>query len=115
MEDAPPPVAVEQVAEGSAGAASETVASDGRIVIDLMPLAPIPERCPAAAEDEIVVCAEDPDLYRYNRDFETPPQDRMDPAIVELAEGVTGHAETEQASVGGFPSNRLMARVKIKF
>ena len=44
MEDAPPPVAVEQVAEEGAGAASETVTSDGRIVIDLMPLAPIPER-----------------------------------------------------------------------
>jgi hypothetical protein len=34
---------------------------------------------------------------------------------VQIAPGVSAAAETEQADVGGFPSNRFLVRFKIKF
>jgi hypothetical protein len=34
---------------------------------------------------------------------------------VKIADGVSAGAETESVEVGGFPSNRLMLRFKMKF
>lgn len=78
----------------------------------------VPQPCQAQQADagEIVVCA--------NRDGQSPyrikqPERRPEPgapkAQVKIAEGVNAAAETEPADVGGFPSNRAMVRIKIKF
>lgn len=78
----------------------------------------VPQPCQAqrADADEIVVCA--------NRDGQSPyrikqAERRSDPGMpkaqVKIAQGVNAAAETEQADVGGFPSNRAMIRIKIKF
>jgi hypothetical protein len=68
------------------------------------------------ANDEIVVCARrpaGPHPYRINQ----PPAAQSSPskAEVQIAAGVTATAVTEQADVGGFPSNRFLVRFKIKF
>ena len=75
-------------------------------------------RCEARASstDEIVVCAPRPDVpspYRINQ----PAAAESGPskAEVQIARGVIAAAETEQADVGGFPSNRLVVRLKFKF
>ena len=73
-------------------------------------------RARASADDEIVVCARRPDganPYRINQ----PPAAQSEPskAEVRIAAGVTAAAVAEQADVGGFPSNRLLVRFKIKF
>ena len=39
----------------------------------------------------------------------------MPKAQVRLAPGVSASAETDQADVGGFPSNRMLVRLKFKF
>jgi hypothetical protein len=78
----------------------------------------IPQPCQRAEEsaEEIVVCAnrngESP--YRLQ---ETAPaeQSALPNAQVNVAEGVSVGAETEEADVGGFPSNRIMLGLKIKF
>lgn len=78
----------------------------------------LPQPCETqeSKEDEIVVCARRSDgfsPYRINQ----PMTRQSEPAKAELqlADGVNAAAETENASVGGFPSNRLMVRLKIKF
>jgi hypothetical protein len=73
-------------------------------------------RARASSNDEIVVCARRPDgpnPYRINQ----PPAAPSEPskAEVQIARGVSAAAETEQADIGGFPSNRLLVRFKIKF
>ena len=73
-------------------------------------------RARASANDEIVVCARRPDgpsPYRINQ----PPaaEAGLPKAQVQIARGVSAAAETEQADVGGWPSNRLLVRFKIKF
>ena len=117
MQDAPPPVTIEQPAEAGAAVNAETVTEDGRIIIDLVPKGADSEQCEPAANNEIVVCGEpdDPMRYRYDPNLEAGPNDGMPKAEIELAEGVNAAAETEQADVGGFPSNRIMTRIKIKF
>ena len=94
------------MAQATASAAPEGVA------------AAIPPPCQAErpAKDEIVVCAGRRDgssPYRINQ----PParEPGLPKAEVQIAEGVSATAETEQADVGGFPSNRLMVRLKIRF
>lgn len=76
----------------------------------------VPQPCePAKAGEEVVVCA--------NRSGESPyrlkqtAQKERGPAKaqVEVADGVTAGAETENVDVGGFPSNRFMLRLKMKF
>lgn len=78
----------------------------------------VPQRCGAgrSANDEIVVCVrrrEGVSPYRINQ----PPAQQTDipKAKVQLADGVSVSAVTEQADVGGFPSNRVMVRLKFKF
>ena len=81
-------------------------------------VAVVPPPCKAgrSANDEIVVCAprqEGLSPYRINP---SPTRQRELPkAEVQLAEGVSASAETEQADVGGFPANRVMVRLKFKF
>jgi hypothetical protein len=44
-----------------------------------------------------------------------PEQAALPNAEVNVAEGVSVGAETEEADVGGFVSNRAMLRLKVKF
>ena len=67
-------------------------------------------------DDEIVVCArrdEGSSPYRINQP--SPGKSDIPTAELQLADGVSAAAETENVDVGGFPSNRLMVRIKIKF
>lgn len=71
----------------------------------------------SSASDEIVVCgrrSDQPNPYRLPI---LPPEQQQGfpPADATLASGVNLGAVTEQANVGGFPSNRLMLRLRIKF
>ena len=79
---------------------------------------PIPPSCEArpAGNDEIVVCAGRRDGSSPYRISQPPArQSELPKAEVQIADGVSAGAETEQADVGGFPSNRVMVRLKIKF
>jgi hypothetical protein len=82
--------------------------------IDLLISQPCATR--TAARDEVVVCANragGPSPYRISQ----PPlsQAQMPKAEVQLADGVSVAAETEQADILGFPSNRAVLRLKLKF
>ena len=82
--------------------------------IDLL----IPQPCESQrpADGEVIVCAPAADgssPYRINQPPPAPPQ--VPKAEMQLGEGTSASAETEQVDVGGFPSNRLMVRLKIKF
>ena len=70
-----------------------------------------------ADPDEVVVCAnrngESP--YRLKQPDPPPRKNALPEAQVKIAEGVSAGAETESVDVGGFPSNRAMIRLKIKF
>jgi hypothetical protein len=95
------------------------------IIVQAASAAPLESTASAAAprceadrpvHEEIVVCAqrqEGSSPYRINQ---PPARKRGVPkAEVQLADGVAASAETEQADVGGFPSDRVMVRLKIKF
>jgi hypothetical protein len=92
----------------------QVVASGSPDAIDLT----IPPSCEAqrAASDEIIVCGRrdgEPGPYRLPQ---LPPRDPGLPrAETGIAKGVAIAGETERADVGGFPSNRAMVRLKIKF
>jgi hypothetical protein len=76
----------------------------------------IPQPCRAQSAGEVVVCAnrngESP--YRLKQPAEQA-REGLPKAEKEIAEGVSVAGETEAADVGGFPSNRAMIRLKIKF
>ncbi len=67
--------------------------------------------------NEIVVCARRADGLGPYRIKQLPPNagSGVPRAEVTLAHGVVASADTERADVGGFPSNRLMVGIKIKF
>jgi len=95
-------------------ALAQTITSVPPEKIDLT----IPRPCETqkSNDDEIVVCARRNDgssPYRVNQPM--PQRSDIPKAEVQLADGVSLGAETENADVGGFSSNRLMARLKIKF
>lgn len=79
----------------------------------------IPQPCAAqrSETDEVVVCGnrngESP--YRLKEPVAPEEGQALPKAEVKLADGVTVGAGTEQADVGGFPSNRIMLGLKIKF
>ena len=76
---------------------------------------PQPCRSEAASSDEVVVCANRKGENPY-RLLEAPPRPKGVPkAELSVAEGVSVAGETEQADVGGTPSNRVMFRLKVKF
>ena len=80
------------------------------------PTVPPPCEAERPANDEIVVCVRRPEgvsPYRINPVSGSEAQ--LPKAEVRLANGVRASAETEQALVGGFPSNRVMVRLKFKF
>mgnify|MGYP000548301382 CR=1 FL=1 len=74
----------------------------------------MPQPCAAQTGEEVVVCAkrgESP--YRLKQP--ALPVRKPAKAEMSIADGVTAAAETESADVGGFASNRLMVRLKVKF
>ena len=76
----------------------------------------IPRQCQEAKSgEEVVVCANRSGESPYR--LKQPAQKERGPAKaqVQVADGVTAGAETENVDVGGFPSNRLMLRLKMKF
>jgi hypothetical protein len=76
----------------------------------------IAQPCHAVSAGEVVVCAnrngESP--YRLKQPVEQVKKG-LPKAEKQIADGVGLAAETEAADVGGFPSNRAMIRLKIKF
>ncbi len=79
-------------------------------------LTPRPD-CPVSDSGDIVVCArKDNDQFRLktlSQRYSADPQ--RSKAETSLNANTKLSAETEAASVGGFVSNRLMARLKFKF
>ena len=76
----------------------------------------VPQPCEhARAGEEVVVCANRSGESPYR--LKQPAQKGRGPAKaqVQVADGVTAGAETENVDVGGFPSNRFMLRLKMKF
>jgi hypothetical protein len=76
----------------------------------------VPQPCEhARAGEEVVVCANRSGENPYR--LKQPAQKERGPAKaqVQVADGVTAGAETENVDVGGFPSNRFMLRLKMKF
>ncbi|MBS0482438.1 MAG: hypothetical protein JSR96_09855 [Proteobacteria bacterium] len=75
---------------------------------------PNPERCPPARPGEIVVCAADPESFRM-RPIVPPGRDPAPPNQIRLGENSSVETGVEQATVGGWSSNRAMVRYKLKF
>ena len=78
----------------------------------------VPPPCEAerSVDGEIVVCAPRQEgLSPYRINPLPARQSGLPKAEVRLAKGVIASAETEQAMVGGFPSNRAVIRLKFKF
>lgn len=72
--------------------------------------------CSRKTADEIVVCGERDRSARYRiKQSVLPAKEGIPAAQLKLGKGVNASAETEQADVGGFPSERVMIRLKIKF
>ena len=77
-------------------------------------LATLTTACPAAPTGEIIVCgARQVDRYRLPplAPADTP---RLGPAEFGIAGARVGVA-TEQGSIGGIPTNRVMARIRVRF
>lgn len=79
-------------------------------------LTPAPS-CKPAPNGDIVVCArQDTSVYRLTKLPERYRRDEGLPrASKQIGKNTTLSAETEQAGVGGFPSNRAMIRLKMGF
>ena len=79
----------------------------------------IPQPCvqTTAPDGEVVVCANrnGQSPYRLQEAEEVVEGEAVPKAEVKVADGVTAAAETEKADVGGFPSNRIMLGLKVKF
>jgi hypothetical protein len=70
--------------------------------------------CTSAAEGEIVVCAGDP---RRNRLAPLPSisAETLPKAEARLSDSVTVDLHTDQQTISGVPSNRVMAGIKFAF
>ena len=101
------PVAV----TGSADANGSGAVADR---IDLLPKPVIKPRCPRSSANEIVVCAPDQEQYRL-RPLPPTYESATSGAEVGLGQGATAGVAAEGAGVGGWVSNRVMVRVKLKF
>lgn len=79
----------------------------------------IPQPCRPEQQEsgEVVVCAnrngESP--YRLKQPVQQKATTVLPKAELRVADGVAVSGETEEADVGGFPSNRAMIKLKIKF
>jgi len=79
-------------------------------------LQPVPPKHCEGSGSEIVVCAKDQDSYRLHAvgpDIE--PTGTLPKAEWRLFGNATAGVGTSQRNVGGFPSNAVMATVKIPF
>jgi len=74
-----------------------------------------PCQAQTSAPDEVVVCARTGENPYRLKQLPAPPPRELPKAEVQVAEGVQAGVETEQADVGGHPSNRAMLRLKVKF
>ena len=83
-----------------------------RETIDLTIAQPCQE---ARTDAEVVVCARRGDSPYRLRDVPPAKRQALPDAQVKIANGVSAGAETESADVGGFQSNRMMVRFKLKF
>lgn len=81
--------------------------------IDLMRRPVVKPRCPSSSPGEIVVCAPDQEEFRLRplpQTYESTPTD----AVIGLGENASAGVAAEAASVGGWTSNRIMVRLKLK-
>ena len=88
------------------------------VKFDILAKHPEPE-CPEQTADEIVVCGEQTDQERYRlrrTDQGASYEEEPNKAEFAISENTKIAAENEAAQIGpGVQSNRLMARIKIKF
>ena len=77
----------------------------------------ISQPCAPKAEDsgEVVVCANRNGESPYRLKDDPPVEEILPKAEVQVAQGASVSAETENADVGGWPSNRVMLNLKVKF
>jgi hypothetical protein len=80
--------------------------------IDLL-ATPAPS-CAASSADDVVVCGRrDKDRYRIPPEYRTTDtREGLGRAETRIGNARVG-AVTEQVNVGGFPSNRIMLRIKV--
>lgn len=81
--------------------------------IDLTASDPCRDR--RAAEADVVVCGRKEERSPYRLPILPKVEEKQVKAEKLLGGGAAVAAETEQVDVGGFPSNRLMVRFKVKF
>jgi hypothetical protein len=98
MLEAPPAVALPHIATEFAAPAT--------------PVMLVRPRCEAGKPGEIVVCASDPKRYRLEPLADSQPNG-MPKAEARLSRSATIDIHTEQAMIGGAPSNRAMIGLKI--
>ena len=73
-------------------------------------------RCSSSDADEIVVCARDPEKFRLRPAPERFVEEKGLPRTrFQTSETTSVSAELEAENVGGFPSNRVMVKAKLKF
>lgn len=82
--------------------------------IDLLPKPAVTPRCPQLSANEIVVCAPDQEEFRL-RPLPKIHQGTASAAQVGVGKGATAGIAAEAAGVGGWVSNRIMVRYKLKF
>ena len=73
-----------------------------------------PKRCGAKA-NEIVVCGKDPDSYRLPGNAPQSEPAGLPKAEWKVFGKATAGVGTSQRTVGGYPSNAVMATIKIPF
>ena len=79
-------------------------------------LQPVPQKQCDGQSSEIVVCAKDQDQYRLHAvgpDIE--PTGTLPKAEWRLFGNATAGVGTQQRNVSGFPSNAIMATIKVPF
>jgi hypothetical protein len=70
--------------------------------------------CSTEKQDEIVVCAINPETFRL-RPLDDKFTQEPAKAVLHLSDSTSASAEVEGSGVGGWPSNRVMVRLKFKF
>lgn len=91
---------------------AQTAVQMPRETIDLTIAQPCQE---ARTDAEVVVCAKRGDSPYRLRDAPPAKRQALPDAKLTIADGVSVAAETEGAEIGGFASNRMMVRFKLKF
>ena len=81
--------------------------------IDLLPKNLVKQRCQTSSANEIIVCAPDQEEFRLRPLEKSFDKDKAD-AEIGVGEGATLGTSVEAGNVGGWTSNRVMFRLKIK-